>query len=277
MTTRPRLVATDLDGTLLRSDGTLSERTRSALQAADSAGITVVFVTARPPRWLPELTDAVAGHGHVICLGGACILDIGSGRVVESTGFTHGAAHALVAELRAAIPEVALAAERIDGPVYDPGFLRPTDHHPPGLSDTASAVAHEGIENAWSHGTDWPVAKLLARAAALATEELLSLVTDVVGDRAHLAYSGAVGLAELLPREVTKASALARWCAREGVAPADVWAFGDMPNDLPMLRWAGRSFAMANAHASVQQAVTDIAEGNDDDGVAQVLETVLGG
>ncbi|MGN6240353.1 MAG: HAD family hydrolase, partial [Cellulosimicrobium cellulans] len=57
----PRVVATDLDGTLLRSDGTVSERTRAALRAAEDAGVEVVFVTARPPRWLDQLADVVGG------------------------------------------------------------------------------------------------------------------------------------------------------------------------------------------------------------------------
>ncbi|MGO2741920.1 MAG: HAD family hydrolase, partial [Cellulosimicrobium funkei] len=104
-----------------------------------------------------------------------------------------------------------------------------------------------------------------------AQETFFARVRDAVGDRAHLAYSGAAGLAELLAPTVTKDAALARWCARLGVEPRDVWAFGDMPNDLPMLRWAGRSFAVANAHPDVLAAATDRTGSNDDDGVARVL------
>ena len=56
-----------------------------------------------------------------------------------------------------------------------------------------------------------------------------------------------------------------------GIGPRDVVAFGDMPNDLPMLEWAGTSYAMANAHASVRDLADHLAPANDDDGVAVVL------
>jgi hypothetical protein len=74
---------------------------------------------------------------------------------------------------------------------------------------------------------------------------------------------------------VTKASALGEWCAARGINSADVFAFGDMPNDLPMLAWSGRSFGVANAHPDVLDTVDEVCASNDDDGVAQVLEAVL--
>jgi hydroxymethylpyrimidine pyrophosphatase-like HAD family hydrolase len=283
----PRVVATDLDGTLLRSDGTVSARTRSALLAAERAGVEVVFVTARPPRWLGALADVVGGHGHVICLGGAAVWDLATASPLDVVGFADDEAAALVAALRAAVPGVALAFERVDGPTFDPGFRSTPD-------DDADVVAV--VETTLDPGAAsgdaarQPVGKILARDPAVpvedapatqpvvvaegqttAQESFFARVRDAVGDRAHLAYSGAAGLAELLAPTVTKDAALARWCARLGVDAADVWAFGDMPNDLPMLRWAGRSFAVANAHPDVLAAATDGTASNDDDGVARVL------
>lgn len=264
---RPRIVATDLDGTLLRSDGSVSDRTRAALRAVDDVGLHVIFVTARPPRWLPDLSNVIGSHGHVICLGGACLLDAATGRAVESDGFDDGVATDLVADLRLAVPGIALGLERISGAVYDTHFPHdePVTAHGPRLAP---------VEDSFATATD-PVAKLLARSSAGADADLFATVTRVAGDRAHLAYSGAVGLAELLAPRVTKAAALARWCATLGVAPADVWAFGDMPNDLPMLRWAGRSYAVDNAHPDVLTATTHRTTTNDDDGVARVLERLL--
>ena len=93
-----------------------------------------------------------------------------------------------------------------------------------------------------------------------------------MGERGHLAYSGAHGLAEINPRGVTKAVALEQWCGRLGIAAADVWAFGDMPNDLPMLRWAGVGYAVANAHPDVLAEADAVCPANDDDGVAATLE-----
>ncbi|QUB98372.1 HAD family hydrolase [Cellulosimicrobium cellulans] len=279
----PRVVATDLDGTLLRSDGTVSERTRSALRAAEHAGVEVVFVTARPPRWLGALADVVGGHGHVICLGGAAVWDLATASPLDVCGFTDSEASTLVEDLRAAVPGVALAFERVDGPTFDPGFRSTPDDDADVVAVVETTLGHDDAGRQ-------PVGKILARDPAVpvedapatqpvvvadgqttAQETFFARVRDAVGDRAHLAYSGAAGLAELLAPTVTKDAALARWCARLGVEPRDVWAFGDMPNDLPMLRWAGRSFAVANAHPDVLAAATDRTVSNDDDGVARVL------
>ncbi|MDQ8042801.1 HAD family hydrolase [Cellulosimicrobium sp. XJ-DQ-B-000] len=283
----PRVVATDLDGTLLRSDGTVSERTRSALRAAEHAGVEVVFVTARPPRWLGALADVVGGHGHVICLGGAAVWDLATASPLDVCGFTDSEASTLVEDLRAAVPGVALAFERVDGPTFDPGFRSTPDDDADVVAVVETTLGHD---DAPGDAGRQPVGKILARDPAVpvedapatqpvvvadvqttAQETFFARVRDAVGDRAHLAYSGAAGLAELLAPTVTKDAALARWCARLGVEPRDVWAFGDMPNDLPMLRWAGRSFAVANAHPDVLATATDRTVSNDDDGVARVL------
>ncbi|ACZ29544.1 Cof-like hydrolase [Xylanimonas cellulosilytica DSM 15894] len=283
----PRLVATDLDGTLLRADGTISARTREALAAAEEAGVEVVFVTARPPRWLEPLAEIVGGHGRVVCLGGAAVWDLATGQALDVCGFDDDDAAALVADLRAAVPGTAFVLERVDGPTFDhtyagietletiqPSWLAPR------VEDTLFAGAP-------------PVGKLLAlaeedllaarvsgrqtapRISTATQEKFFDVVRDVVGDRAQLAYSGGGGLAELLAPGVSKAAALARWSAREGIDAADVWAFGDMPNDLPMLRWAGVGHAVANAHPAVLAAADAVVASNDDDGVARALEAAL--
>jgi len=105
--------------------------------------------------------------------------------------------------------------------------------------------------------------------------QLHQVVYEIVGDRAVVSYSGASGLAEISAAGVTKAAALGRWCAAQGIESAEVFAFGDMPNDVPMLRWAGRSFGVANAHPDVLEVVDDVCPSNEQDGVAQVLETLL--
>ena len=286
MTELPRVVATDLDGTLLRSDGTVSPRTRSVLAAVEAAGIEVVFVTARPPRWLGQLEDLVGGHGRVICLGGAAVWDLGSGQALDVCGFTPDAVRGLVTDLRDTEPDVALAFERTDGPVFDPWF--PKDEA--GIPAQARAVPVELSIGTHEHGAPRElVAKLLAldpRATGsphgrladadhTSHDDFFDRVRGVTRDRAHLAYSGAVGLAELLPPGVTKDAALARWCDRLGVAPHEVWAFGDMPNDLPMLTWAGRAIAVANAHPDVLARADAVAGRNDVDGVAGYLERLL--
>ena len=256
---RPRLVATDLDGTLLRSDGSLSGRSAEAIASAERAGIDVVFVTARPPRWLHDLADAVGGHGIALCGNGAFVLDVARREVVQSWPFGAAQLAAVTSALRAAVPGIAFAVECADGMRREEDFVDDyADEHESGSVDGRVA------------------GKLLARAPHLPHEEFLERVERAVAGRAELGFSGAIGLAELTPKDVTKASGLARWCAGRGIDAADVWACGDMPNDLPMLRWAGRSFAVANAHERVLAEADEHLGSNDDDAVAGLLETLAG-
>jgi len=259
----PRLIATDLDGTLLRSDLTLSSFTRRVLREIESHAVPVLFVTARPPRWMGPLRNAVGNYGRAICLNGACIYDFSTGLSSSVRGFDHDGLAQLIADIRAQIPDVSFAAERPSGAIFDPEFIT---EHPYG---SESFIAR--VEDA----RDDVVGKLLARAPSLADTEFFRIVDDVVGSRAHLAYSGASGLAELTAPGVTKASALARWTADHGIAPQEVWAFGDMPNDIPMLQWAGHGVAVGNAHPDALAVANHIAPSNDDDGVAVVLNELL--
>jgi hydroxymethylpyrimidine pyrophosphatase-like HAD family hydrolase len=118
---------------------------------------------------------------------------------------------------------------------------------------------------------------MLARCDGVPAEHFHKVVMEVVGDRAVVSYSGATGLAEISAAGVTKAAALGEWCRTQGIDPADVFAFGDMPNDLPMLTWAGQSFGVANAHPDVLAMVDEVCASNDDDGVARVLEATIAG
>ncbi len=264
MTVGRRLVATDLDGTLLRGDGSISPRTARALRAAHEADIDVVFVTARPPRWIDAVAHAVAGHGVVICLNGALVYEPGTGTVLQADLMPDPLVATLATDLRRAFRGVALAAERPTGFAAESGF---TSSHP--VPD-GSPVAPR-IEDV----LDGRTGKLLARCAAVQDEAFVAAVAETLGDRAVVADSGAAGLAEISAPGVTKGMALARWAAARGVAAQDVWAFGDMPNDLPMLAWAGRAVAVANAHESVLAAVDEICPSNEDDGVAHVLEGLV--
>lgn len=262
-----RLVATDLDGTLLRDDGRISERTRRALLAAQEAGIDVVFVTARPPRWVDEVASAVGGHGIVLCLNGAFVYDAASSRVLAELTMPDVLVRELVRDLRSAMPSVGFAAERSSGFAAERRYVSP--HHEPDGPD-GSALA-DRLEDVLDDSTG----KLLARCSDVPDDELVACVARVLGDRALVSDSGAPGLAEISGPGITKATSLARWASGRGIAAADVWAFGDMPNDLPMLAWAGRSFAVSNAHPAVLAAADHVCPSNEDDGVAAVLEAHL--
>mgnify|MGYP002682665968 CR=1 FL=1 len=169
---RPALLASDLDGTLLREDGSISARTRAAIHAAQEVGIGVLFVTARPPRWLASVADAVGGHGTVIAGNGAWVYDVHGRRVTQERGFDRTQVLGLVRRLRRALPDVGFAAERASGPHIEAVFHA---RHPE--SDPAGAVAGpiEGLSGE-------TVGKLLATAPGLSDDELLARVCRMALD-----------------------------------------------------------------------------------------------
>ncbi len=257
----PRLVATDLDGTLLGPGGSISPRTSAALRDAEDAGIEVVFVTARPPRWLAPLAPHVAGHGVAICANGAAVVQVATGRVLAEHGMSAELVTELAAALRASLGEVHLAVERAAGFAAERGY-RDAHDVPPG-----SPVA-DRIEDVLTAST----LKLLVRTATDHGDGHTAAVQSAIGTAALAVDSGAVGLGEISALDVSKALALARWAQERGVPSQDVWACGDAPNDLPMLAWAGESFAVANAYAEVRARARHTCPGHGDDGVAAVLE-----
>jgi Cof subfamily protein (haloacid dehalogenase superfamily) len=268
----PRLIATDLDGTLLRSDKSVSGRTVAALAAAEQAGIEVFFVTGRPARWMDVVSEHVHGHGLAICANGAAVVDLHRGRrFVQVRPLTADDALAVVDVLRTLAPGTAFAVERTGGIHYDPRY-------PAFLLDPGATVAPiEKLLAGDSAYADDPLLKLLAHHDRLEPDAFLSLARTGAGAYAEFTRSSPSALLEISARGVSKASTLAACCARRAIDAADVVAFGDMPNDIEMLTWAGTSYAMANAHPEVLAATTHRTAANDQDGVAVVIEQLLGG
>ncbi len=258
----PRLVATDLDGTLVGTDGKVSARTASVLRSVDALGVPVVFVTARPLRWMGDIWPHVGSHSLAIVSNGAILYDVGAGQVTDITGIEPGVGAELLADLRVALPAAGLGLE------YASGLHRNDLYESDEMPDPSTV---SDLLGPW-HG---PVAKMLVKDYSMPAEVLRQRVAEVVGDRATPTWS-VPGLVEISAVGVTKAWRLRSVCAGLGVDAADVVAFGDMPNDLEMLRWAGTSYAMANGHESVRAAATHIAPANDEDGVARVLEDLYG-
>jgi hypothetical protein len=259
----PRLIATDLDGTLLRRDGSVSLRTQRALAAAVAAGIDVVVVTARPPRYLAPLAPLLPPSTLGICANGAMTCDLHRGSVLSVRPLSLAVARRITTLV--AMPGLGFAIETGASVVFEPGFAKPDN------GDVRLSV--ECLDEMWLHGR--PIVKLLAWSASATADDLAARASAAVGSLAECTHSGGVSLLEVSAAGVTKASALAALCAARGIAPSSVLAFGDMPNDLPMLRWAGRPYAVANAHPSVLASVSSHTASNDADGVAQVVERLL--
>jgi Cof subfamily protein (haloacid dehalogenase superfamily) len=262
--TPPRIVATDLDGTIVRSDGSISDRTRAALAAAEANGAMVVLVTGRPPRWLHGIADATGHRGVSVCANGALVYDLHTEQVVASYPLSVEIAREVVDRLRSAIPGIGFAVETVtDGFGHEPAYR-------PRWSTDAELVAE--VDELLSA----PLAKLLARHEELDSDSLLAAAREVVdADIATMTHSSRDGLLEISAAGVSKATTLAALCAEHDLHAADAVAFGDMPNDLPMLAWAAHSVAVANAHPEVLAVVDEVTASNDEDGVAKVLERLF--
>ncbi|HSV38813.1 MAG TPA: HAD family hydrolase [Nocardioidaceae bacterium] len=261
-----KLVATDLDGTLLHSDGSVTDRTRHVLETLDERGITVVFVTGRPIRWMDDLWEHVGGHGIAICSNGGIVYDVQTHSVVEARTISREIGLKVAELIRLAIPGSVFAMEKTDGFAKEPVY-RPEAEIPPGL------VIGE-LEDVYGDN----VVKLLARHDSEPPQRFWNEVEDLVGHLVTTTWSSyeTDALVEMSGHGVTKASTLAAYCEEHGISRDEVVAFGDMPNDLPLLKWAGTSYAMANAHTSVFPDAAHTAPSNDEDGVAVVLEELFG-
>ncbi len=260
---KPLVVASDLDGTLVRSDGTISARSREAIAAVEEVGSLFVMVTGRPPRWMAGVADAAGHHGLAICANGAVVYDLHTEQVVESHLLTADAALEVVVALRRDVPGVVFARETATARFgHEPAYRPRWDQDDKDVLEVEELLA-EGV------------VKLLVRHEEMTGDELLAAARAALGGLVETTHSSIDGLLEISARGISKASGLAALVAGHGLGAADCVAFGDMPNDLPMLSWAAHGVAVANAHPEVLAAADEITAANDDDGVAVVIEAVL--
>lgn len=270
-----RLVATDLDGTLLRPDNTVSPRTVEAFAAAREAGLTVVFVTGRPPRWLPPVVEATGHAGIGVCANGALVVDLDTRAVLETHPIPYDVVVETVGVLRAEVEGVAFAVEWDSGEGHDDFAHEPSYR----ARYRVAGVEHGDIlELAARH----PVIKLLARIDGgdhPARHDVDALLEVTLGHVSHLVTATHSAsddvLIEMSALGVSKGAALAHQAARLGIPLEAVVAVGDMPNDVPMLAEAGIGLAVESGHASARAAADAVLPGPGADGLAQLVEAVL--
>lgn len=222
-----------------------------------------VPVTARPPRRVRAVADRVGLTGQVICANGALVFDLDQDVVVRQARLAANSTHALIASLRKSAPGVAFAVEAGIEFGSEERYAVPDEHSADRGQGTRAVDAIELCKEG--------VTKLIVQHLELPFEQLLNLVERCAGVDAQVTHSGSA-FVEVSAARVTKAAALAEYCAERGIDAREVVAVGDMPNDLPMLRWAGWAVAVANAHADVLEACDARTASNNEDGVAQLLE-----
>lgn len=291
------MVATDLDGTLLTRDSEVSARTLAAINSARDAGIIVTLVTGRPPRWLAPVIHQTGWHGLAVAANGAVLIDLEQQRVEQTFPIPVDEMSHAVSTIRELLPGTSFAVEYVRGGSAIP-LVDPRDPHADAQShdpDLAPAFGHEPqyrglalkhprmpstapIEALIKAGD---VVKLLARGPSDEGgdhDTTMHEIADALAGRVTVTHSTTKAvLLEIARQGVTKATGLAALAAHHGVAREDVIAIGDMPNDLPMLQWAGRGLAVANAHPRVLAEVgqANVIAANSADGVAGVLEELV--
>jgi Cof subfamily protein (haloacid dehalogenase superfamily) len=261
-----RLIASDLDGTLLRSDReTVSARTRAALKRASDAGIAIVLVSARGPRDVSAIADGLSIDGLAICSNGAIIYDLATRETIRHRQLASEVAADIIRKLRKRLPDVCFAAESGAVIAFEPSFKGAWD----GWQPPKGTVYRDALDLVAA-----PVTKLIARDAGRSIEDLAAAAREAAGEAAAVSVSGE-WVIEILAAGVNKAAALEELADALGVKADEVVAFGDYPNDLSMLAWAGRSIAPANAHPEVLASVDHVTASNDDDGAAIAIEELL--
>lgn len=259
----PRLIASDLDGTLLDPEGRVSVRTRAALDRARAAGIEVVLVTGRPPRWVRDIPAEAGAHAVVVCANGALLYDVDAHEVIDHAPLDSGLAIELIDALRGEAPDCRFACEMTFRFGRDPDYpIRVTPPPDALVGDVRDLVAAD------------PATKLIVRDDLIPHDELVAAVRAIIGDRAEVTHSG-YGIVEISAPGVDKGRGLRVACARHDIQLGDTVAFGDMPNDLPLLTASGHGVAVANAHVDVLAVADEVTASNAEDGVALVIERIV--
>lgn len=259
-----RLIATDLDGTLLRSDESVSRRTRDALAAATAAGAAHLVVTGRGVPWTRHILDDLGYDGLAVCGQGAQVYDASSHRLLTSVTLDRRLAGVALAKIESAVGPLHLAASRdgLDGDVLvGPGYA---------VTGSLPATPFTDASDLWSA----PLNKIYIQHPDLSDDELAEAARQAAGGFVTVAMAGA-GIVELLPLGLSKATGLSLAARRLGIRKSETIAFGDMPNDIPMFAWAAHGVAMANAHQELRAVADEVTSSNEDDGIAEVLERFL--
>lgn len=257
------LVASDIDGTLLLNWKPISTATIDAIHRCQDAGIPFVLVTGRPMRWLAPIAEQIPDLGRVVCVNGAVVYDIASQSVVDAHTIDSQSLAEITAAVRVDHPEARFAYETLNGGFIDREFVTGRTREARIIDDVSELAGED-------------VVKVLVRLETSDSQAMHDLIDPLVDGTCHASFSEPDnGLVELAPFGITKAKTLSDLCDHLRVAQSQVMAFGDMPNDIEMLSWAGHGVAMGNALGSVKAIAAAVTDEVDDDGVARYLDAVL--
>lgn len=264
----PALVASDVDGTLLDDDEAITDRTRAAVHATVAGGAAFVLATGRPPRWIKPVVDALGFAPMAVCSNGGVIYDPAEDRILSALTLSAEILAELAEIATRAIPGAGLAVERVGRSAHDaatPQFVSSPGYEHAWLNPDNTEVSLEDLLSA-------PAIKLLIRKPGAQSGDMAAELAKHIGVEGEITYSTNNGLVEVVPLGISKATGVGEVARPLGITADDIVAFGDMPNDVPMLAWAGHGVAMGNAHPEAVAVANEVTAPNTDDGLARVLE-----
>jgi len=263
---RPKLIATDLDGTVVSHKGVISQRTIDVFTRARDLGVYVFFVTGRPPRWMGEIREAF-GFGEAICCNGAMLYDLMNDAVLEEWMISVDEQLEVVRRMRIAMPEMSFAVESNDHYHREIAYVPKWD---------------AGLDNAGVNKIEYsikrPALKILGRCSnhEFTSDQMVEVAHRELSDLVTVTHSTSRdSLIEISALNVSKGTTLAMVAKRLGLTAEDCVSFGDNPNDFSMLEWTARSYAMSDGHPDAPIFAKGIAEPCTADGVAKIIEELL--
>jgi Cof subfamily protein (haloacid dehalogenase superfamily) len=266
-----RLIASDLDGTFLQTGGTVSPENVAAIARAHASGLETMFVTGRPSRWMRQIPDMTGHEGLALVCNGALLMDLKTQETIYADLMASDAGLKAAQILQELDPEISFAVE-LDR--HDVSFLVDDKYRPRWeVKQTPPATDVETM-----FGTEI-VIKLLARPSDRVQQNADEFLID-----AQAALEGLVDVThsnfldlmiEMSALGVNKGSGLEKYASSKNMTAADIAAVGDMPNDVPMIAWAGRGAAVDNAHDWVKEAANEFLPSNDEHGVAVFIDRII--
>ncbi|AKE42142.1 HAD-family hydrolase [Corynebacterium kutscheri] len=268
----PNFIVSDIDGTFINSAERVDPRVRQAVINAVDAGAYFSFATGRPYRWIYPILEQLPLRPLCVSANGAVIYDSETDTVIKTYELVTETMAEVIDRARSALAgtaSMAIAVERAGHSAYQdetelfimsPDFLRTWSNQ-----EFSIATEDEFIQQ--------PAAKMLLRCESMTASEMYKLIAPVIPEElAMVTYSMDEGLLEISAPGVSKLRGLEFLCSLYGVDANHTICFGDMPNDIEMLRWAGYGVAMGNAHPAVKAISDEVTLSNDEAGVAYVLE-----
>jgi Cof subfamily protein (haloacid dehalogenase superfamily) len=257
-----KLLATDLDGTLVADLHTIPPRTQAAIKAAMARGVRVVIATGREYEITHKFSNALGLTTPIICYQGALIYDPSTGQTIAREGLSLPATYALIDAARAL--ELALTLH-VEGQVY---IERLTPYGRAFFEDIGTQLVE--VSDFKQALTSLPIKGLIVHPAA-ETKTMAARLQAALGDNVNVFHSLDV-LIEVTSPNVSKGHALQILAGRYGLAQNEVMAIGDQDNDAEMIAWAGLGVAMGNASPKAKAVAKVIAPPLSEEGAAWAIE-----